>query len=344
MTQTTTRAEEAARTREVRLAAVPDGPVEAADFEIAEVDAPRPGPGEALVRLRMLGLNAGLAGRLGADPGTGGRGGVAVGEVPESDALVEVLRPAPGSGLRAGDLAVLQWAPWRELLAAPAELLRPAPVTDPDRLADNLVVLGHVGFTAFIAVHDVGRVRAGEHLLVSAAAGGVGCCAVQFARALGAEVVGVAGSPERVALLERLGAVGVNRREGDLRAAAAAAGPAGGYQVYLDAVGGPMLEAGIDLLADGGRVVLLGAAGEAGRPRPPRNYKRMIHHELTMAGFTVLAHEDRRGAFEELVGSWAAAGRVRSVATVHGGFAATPAAFADLMAGRGSGRTIVDCG
>ncbi|MDO5731306.1 zinc-binding dehydrogenase [Corynebacterium sphenisci] len=330
------------RTREVRLARVPAGPVTAGDFALAEAPAAAPRPGEALVGLRMLGLNAGLAGRLGVHAATGGRGGVDVGGVPESDALVEVLDPNGLPGWAAGDPAVVQWAPWRERFAVPAGALRPAPVADPDRAAENLTVLGHVGFTAFIAVHDIARLRPGERLLVSAAAGGVGAHAVQFARALGAEVVGVAGSAERMALLADLGAVGVDRRAGDLAGSLAAVAP-GGFDVYLDAVGGPMLETGIDLLRDGGRVVLMGAAGESGgAPRPPRNYKRMIHHELSMTGFTVLAHEHRRAAFEGVVRGWLAAGRVRPVATVHSGLAAIPGAFADLMAGAGAGRTIVD--
>ena len=63
-----------------------------------------------------------------------------------------------------------------------------------------LSVLGTTGVTAYVGIHDIGQVRAGRSVLVSAATGAVGGVAVQFAKAAGARVVAIAGGRDRAAI------------------------------------------------------------------------------------------------------------------------------------------------
>lgn len=324
--------------REVQLTAVPDGAVRAEDFGVFEKEVGPLRDGQVLVELRRLGLNAGLAHRLGGE-GTAYGPGIGVGDVPSSDAVVEVLESAV-EGLSPGDLAVAK-VPWCTAAVLEADELRMIDGATQDvDLEAYLTVLGHVGFTAYAGLVHIGEVRPDDIVCVSGAAGGVGSCVVQFAKARGATVIGVAGSSDKVALLrDVLGADrAVNRHDGPAVDLLRDAAPEG-IDLYYDNVGGEQLEAALEVLRFGGRVVICGAvaAGSGG----PSNYRRMIYQELTMRGFTVTAHEDLRAQFESEVGRWVREGAVRSLHTVFDGIDRVPEAFASLLAGGSSGRVIV---
>lgn len=328
------------RCQEVRLARVPEQAATAGDFEVADVEVGAAGPGQVLVGLRMLGLNAGLAHRLGGEGSAYGPA-IEIGDVPASDAVVEVLESAHDD-FQPGDLAVCK-LPWRTAAVLDADALRrihlPATASDDD-VAPHLTVLGHVGFTAWTGMIHVGAVSPGESVCVSGAAGGVGSCAVQFAQAVGASVVGVVGSAEKVALLTTtLGADrAINRHDGPALTLLREAAP-DGIDLYYDNVGGEQLEAALEVLNVGGRAVICGAV--ASQPGAPRNFRTIIYREITLRGFTVTAHEDLRDRFESEVGRWVEEGTVRSLHTVFEGFDRLPEAFESLLSGSSTGRVIV---
>ena len=211
-----------------------------------------------------------------------------------------------------------------------------------DQLETHLTVLGHVGLTAYTGMIHIGGVRPTDVVYVSAAAGGVGSCAVQFAKASGATVFGCAGTDEKVSLIiDKLGADGaVNRHDGPALELLRGMAP-DGIDLYYDNVGGDQLEAALDWLNVGGRIVVCGAVSQGSHPSGPANYRRLIYRELTMRGFTVTAHEDLRDEFESTVGSWLDHGAVRSIHTVFDGFDTIPDAFVSLLAGGSTGRVIV---
>ncbi|MEO6881475.1 MAG: NADP-dependent oxidoreductase [Mycobacteriaceae bacterium] len=325
--------------REVQLTAVPGDTVTAKSFGVFDADSGTASPGQVLVGLRRLGLNAGLAHRLGG-PGTAYGPGIEVGDVPGSDAVVEVLASC-AEGWQQGDLAVGK-APWRTAFVVDADELRKidAPSSD-DELDAHLTILGHVGFTAWTGMIHVGNVQPDDVVYVSGAAGGVGSCAVQLAKARGATVIGVAGSAEKLTLLrETLGADrAINRHDGPAVDLLRDAAP-DGIDLYFDNVGGEQLEAALDVLNPGGRAVICGAVDGAGSGGPA-NYRNLIYSELTMRGFAVTAHEDLRGDFEAEVGRWFATGVVRSLHTVFDGIDTVAEAFESLLSGGSSGRVIV---
>lgn len=106
------------------------------------------------------------------------------------------------------------------------------------------------------------------------------------------------------------------------------------------------MEAALETLRHGGRIVICGAASQYGKGSDrqwPANYQRMIFGQLTMRGFDVSANEDLRPDFEATVSRWLRAGKVRSLHTLHTGFDQIPGAFASLLSGCSKGRVIVDC-
>ncbi|MEO8219808.1 MAG: NADP-dependent oxidoreductase [Specibacter sp.] len=329
---------------EVQLANYPDGAVEAGNFSIDTVHVPEPRDGQVVVRLRRLGLNAGLANRIGG-PDTAYGPGITPGDVPASDGIVEVVESRSGA-FRPGDMAVRK-SPWRSIDVATEDELHRIPAPEAGvSLEAHLTVLGHTGFTAYTGMMRFGGLRAGDSVLVSGAAGGVGSCAVQFAKAVGATVIGSAGSAEKVKLLRSLGAdAAFNHRDGAALDLLREAAP-DGIDLFYDNVGGDQLEAALEALRFGGRVVICGAASQYGKgneAKGPSNYLRMIYRQLTLRGFDVTSNEDLRREFEATVAGWLRAGKVRSVHTLLGGFDQIPAAFASLLAGGNSGRMIVDC-
>lgn len=128
-------------TREVQLALQPEGDLTADHFEVVETDLGSPGPGKVLVRLRRLGLNAGLAHRIGVE-GTAYGPGIGVGDVPASDGVLEILE-SNDPAFRVGELVVGK-SPWRTESVIAASELRAIPTPDSD-LTPYLTILGHAG-------------------------------------------------------------------------------------------------------------------------------------------------------------------------------------------------------
>ncbi|HEX8093970.1 quinone oxidoreductase family protein [Jatrophihabitans sp.] len=130
----------------------------------------------------------------------------------------------------------------------------------PDYLSDEqAVALLEQGGTAYGALMLAGRLRAGEAVAVSAAAGGVGHLAIQLALALGANpVIGLASTAAKRALVTELGAHRVlDPGTGDLGAQLREAS-SGGVGLFLDSVGGELTRAALDGLAPFGRLVSIG--------------------------------------------------------------------------------------
>ncbi|HEY7074381.1 MAG TPA: NADP-dependent oxidoreductase [Solirubrobacteraceae bacterium] len=326
--------------REVRLAARPDGEPRPADFELAEVEVPEPAAGELVVRNAFMSVDPYMRGRMDdrrsyvppfrlGEPLSGG----AVGEV--------VASRAPG--LAAGD-AVLHDLGWREYARLPAAGARKVDTSAAPPSA-YLGVLGMPGFTAYVGLLDVAALRDGDVVFVSAAAGAVGSLAGQIAKLRGHTVIGSAGSPEKVAhVRDELGfdvAFDYHYAPvfGQLRRAAP-----DGIDVYFDNVGGDHLEAAIGALRRGGRVALCGAISNYNTPAATgiRNLGLAIGKRLQLRGFIVSDHADRRPAFEQEVGAWVREGRVKFRETiVDGGVDAAPQAFIDLLRGANVGKMVV---
>ena len=179
----------------------------------------------------------------------------------------------------------------------------------------------------------LGRLAAGETVLVHAAAGGIGHLAVQLAKLHGAgTVIATASSPAKLDFARGLGAdVAVDYTDPKWPERVRAAVPRG-VDVVLDSVAGPMLERNVDLLAPLGRLVIYGAAGGE-----PGRIPTSLYALRSVTGFSLLAHraalpEQARADMTD-VAEHAAAGRLRTV--VHTRLPLTEAAKAHrILEGR----------
>jgi NADPH:quinone reductase-like Zn-dependent oxidoreductase len=221
-------------------------------LERIEAAAPRPGPGQVLVRVRAAGLNRGeLLVARGAKPGAAPKpaGGEAAGEVTALGEGVSGLAPgARVMGRAAGAFAEYALIDAREVIPVPARLSWEQAAAVP---------------LVFMVVHDMlvaqGRLAAGEWLLVTGVSSGVGVGALQAAKALGAKVAGTSGSRAK---LERLAPLGLDlalaTRKGDFRDAVMAATNGKGANLIVNTVGGSMFPECIRTLAFEGRLAIVG--------------------------------------------------------------------------------------
>ncbi len=155
------------------------------------------------------------------------------------------------------------------------------------------------GLTAWVGLIAVGEVQAGEVVLVSGAAGAVGSCGVQLAKARGARVIGIAGGSQKSAYLtDVVGAdVAIDYKQGDVTGQIAAAAP-DGIDVFFDNVGGEILDSALDnlRLTGGSRVVICGAISQYQHlddVRGPKLYLRLAERNASMRGFVVSHHAAR---------------------------------------------------
>ncbi|MGH3347272.1 MAG: NAD(P)H-quinone oxidoreductase [Nocardioides sp.] len=225
---------------------------------LREVATPDPAPGEVLLDVAATAVNrADLLQRQGHYPPPPGASDV-IGL--ECSGTVAALGEGV-TGWSAGDevCALLAGGGYAEQVTVPAGQLMPVPA------GVDLVTaaaLPEVACTVWSNVFMVAGLRPQEHFLVHGGAGGIGTMAIQLAHALGARVYTTAGSPEKLALCAELGAdVGIDYREQDFVEVVRRESDGHGADVVLDNMGAKYLGRNVDVLAEQGRLVVIGMQG-----------------------------------------------------------------------------------
>jgi NADPH:quinone reductase len=226
--------------------------------ELGELPDPAPAAGQVLLRVHAAGVGPWDVGFLG-----GGFPGLALPFVPGQEVAGVVEAAGDGAGVQPGEPVYGSLFPagggFAELALASADRLaaRPARVSFPE--AAGLVIGAG---TAHEGLLDRGRLRAGETVLITAAAGGVGSAAVQIAAAVGARPLGVA-SPGNHDYVRSLGASDVfDYHAADWVQQVRAVLP-GGVDLLLDASGGQTRDQAIGAVRDGGRMISIILQGPA---------------------------------------------------------------------------------
>jgi hypothetical protein len=326
--------------REVRLASRPSGIPTAANFTLAWTDSEPLKDQEVLVRNLFMSVDPYMRGRMNegksyvppfelGKPLSGG----AVGDVIESRA----------PEFKPGDVVTSNFG-WREYFVASPKELHPVS-REIQPLSVYLGALGMTGMTAWAGLNLV-EIKAGDVIFISGAAGAVGNVAGQLAKLRGCLVIGSAGSAEKVRFLrEECGFDNAfNYRTGPLLEQLNREAP-GGIDIYFDNVGGETLEAALSAMHRHGRIIACGGISgyNAEAPRPgPTNLFNIITKRLTMKGFIVSDWLDRRTEFEEEMGAYIKAGKVKNKETVVKGIDQAAAAFIGLFQGQNVGKMVVE--
>lgn len=297
-----------------------------------------PGPGQVLVQVSAAGVNyADALARAGAYPLPGPLPAVLGNEVVGVVAAhgPGVSTPAVGSRVAA---FIFSGGYAEQVVADAASLvLVPPDIDDATALALLLQGLTAAGLL------DVAGVRAGQTVVVTAAAGGVGHLAVQLATLAGARVIGLA-SPDKLDVVRDLGA--------DLAVDYTTAGweqqvkdSAGdGVDVFLDSVGGPVLDAGIRLLAPSGRHLIFGFASGGVGQLTADQLASLIMRNAGVIGFStgslLPSRPDLFGTIPEMYGQ-VSAGTLRTLTGHRYPLALAGQAHTDISARRTTGKLVL---
>jgi NADPH-dependent curcumin reductase CurA len=334
--------------RRVLLRSRPVGEPKPTDFEIAEAPLPAPGEGEVLCRTIYLSLDPYMRGRISDRKSYAAS--VEIGQPVVGGTVSEVVE-SRHPGFRTGDF-VLGYGGWQAYHVARASAT-PGPFgplkLDPSAapISTALGVLGMPGMTAYVGLLDLGQPKAGETVVVSAAAGAVGSAVGQIAKIKGCRAVGVAGAQSKCDyVVKELGFDAcVSHRSGDLTGALREACP-GGIDVYFDNVGGEVLKSVLTLVNPFARVPLCGLISQynATELPPGPNWAPILFNRLTVRGFIVSDHVDRLPAFLADCGPWVREGRLKYREDVVEGLDNAPRAFIGLLRGENLGKLIVKVG
>ncbi|RKH91012.1 NADPH:quinone oxidoreductase family protein [Corallococcus sp. AB045] len=274
---------------------------------LAEAPAPVPKPDEVTIDVHACSVNFADLLMIGGTYQTR----PALPFVPGLEAAGTIASAPEGSGFQPGDrvVAILWHGGYAEQAVASVRetFLLPAGVS-----FDVAAALTSAYVSTALALIRVAHLKPSEVLLVLGASGGVGLAAVQLGKALGATVIAVASTPDKLAIAREAGADHViSHADGDWKEQVLAAAGASGVSVCFDPVGGALFDPALSTLGWGGRYVLVGfAAGQA--PSIPSHRLLVKHRAVLGSSLRYFRYHDPaalRETMEQLF-AWYAQGRI----------------------------------
>jgi NADPH-dependent curcumin reductase len=328
--------------RRLVLAQRPTAMVDESTTRLEQTEMPDLQDGEALVKVRYISIDPTI--RTWMDDAPGYLPPIAIDEVVRSGGVGEVIESRTDAYAQ-GELlfGMTGWQDW-VIADQGARTMQKLPAGVPPTSA--LGVFGITGMTAYFGMTDVGRVKEGDVVVVSGAAGATGSTAGQIAKIKGAKkVVGIAGGPQKCAwIVDELGFDEAIDYKNDNVAARLREACPDGLDLYFDNVGGSILNDCLGQIALRGRVVLCGAISSYNTREAaagPVNYINLLIRRGRMEGFIILDYFDRFPQAQAEVGGWLSEGRIKAAEHVVEGLENAPDALNLLFTGGNTGKVIV---
>lgn len=329
------------KTEQIVLASRPKGLPVMDNFRTEEIELPGLKAGEIL----LSGLYYSV------DPYVRGRMNDAKSYVPP----FEIDKPLMGSVIgkviesksekfKVGEV-VLGNLPWQKIFIASENQLTKID-TNLAPASYYLGILGMTGLTAYFGLMHIGKPKAGETVVVSGAAGAVGIVVGQIAKIQGCQVVGIAGSDDKINLLKTDFGFdeAINyKTTSDMNKAIAAACPKG-VDVYFDNVGGEISDAVINNINFHARIPLCGQISlynSTETPMGPRLQPMLLTRSVLMQGFIVSNFQAQFPEGISKLAQWVKEGKLKFKETMEQGFENLPKALLGLFSGENTGKMVV---
>ena len=326
------------KSRQWKLKARPTTMVGREHFDFVDGDVAA-GEGEALVEVQYVSLDPAMRGWL--NDAKSYVPPVGIGEVMRAIGVGKVVESKDPS-LKEGDFVTGMTGVQTHASAPAKSWTKIAPELVP--LPRWLGIVGMPGMTAYFGLFDVGAAKAGETLVVSAAAGAVGAVVGQLGKIHGMRVVGIAGGGDKCRyLVDELGfdAV-VDYKNDDVKKKLREACPQG-IDVYFDNVGGDILDIALGQLRKKARVVICGAISQYNSPNivGPKNYLSLLVNRARMEGFVVFDFASRYAEAAMAIAKWHKEGKLKAREDIVEGIEQFPETLQKLFRGENFGKLIL---
>ena len=328
--------------RQITLVARPVGYPKESDFKLVETPIPIPEDGQVLLKTIYLSVDPYMRGRMNQRRSYAPN--VQFNEVMVGGVIAQVIE-SKYTDIQVGDIVNASIG-WQEYGIAQGEGLRKI---DPSiaPISTGAGILGMPGLTAYFGLLEVGKLQDNETVFVSGAAGAVGSVVGQIAKIKGCQVVGSAGSDEKITyIVDELGfdAAFNYKNVTDYHAKLAELCP-DGIDVYFDNVGGRITDAVFPNLRVKGRVVICGQISQYNLENPetgPRFLWHLITQRARIEGFLVFDYADRHAEALVQMAEWLKQGKLKYRETIAaGGIENAPAAFISMLKGGNIGKQLV---
>ena len=330
--------------RQVVLKSHPNGVPQPEDFELVEGVIPEVGEGQMLVRNLYFSLEAAIRGWL--DGKANYFEPIPLGGAIRGPSVAKVVSSRL-EGFHEGDI-IFGLHHWEDYSLSDANTillskLDPAPDLPLSYYSGGL---GGSGHTAYVGLHDVGKIQSGDTVVISAAAGATGSMATQIAKLRGCKVVGIVGGDDKAQLItEQLGAdAAINYKTcGDLAAAVMEACPEG-VDVYFDNVGGKTLDAMLSCMNTFGRIIgcgMISDYNDQDNPTPIYSMWKLVEKELTLKGFLLYTYMDKVPDAARQLHEWVRSGEITVLENITEGLPKAGWAYSEMMRGATIGKNLV---
>ncbi len=320
----------------------PQATIGAEHLELVTEPVPQPGDGEVLVRNIYLSLDP--THRLWMSDREQYLPPVEVGQVMRGGTL-SVVEESRSDRFAPGDIVKPAIGGWEEYTLLPESWVRPVDRHPDIPLSAYMSVLGSTGLTAYFGLLDVGQPKAGETVVVDAAAGAVGSIVGQIARLQGCRVIGIAGGADKCRwLTEELGFDGaIDYRAESVGERLDALCP-DGVDVQFENVGGDIMDAIYTRLNQDGRMALCGMISGYNDERPmpgPTDFGRILMKRLTVRGFIILDFQERFPEGLSALSQWVLQGELKWKTHVLEGIEQAQEGLGLLFSGGNDGKLMV---
>ena len=320
----------------------PVGDVKETDLEL--VEAPLAPLQDGEVRARTIYLSLDPTNRIWMSDKDAYLPPVALGE-PMRGGGLSLVTESRFDGLEPGDIVNTGLAHWALYNTLPGATLAKMPQLPGVPLTAFMGPIGATGMTAYFGLMDIAKPKAGETVVVSAAAGAVGSMVGQIAKIQGCRVVGIAGSDEKCKwLVETAGFdAAINYKKEDVGAALDKHCP-NGIDINFENVGGEIMDTVIARLNDFSRMPLCGLIStyNATEPVPgPFNFENLLMRRTLLKGFIVIDYYPRFAEGIQQMAQWLMEGKLKFETDVVQGLENAPASLSRLFEGKNLGKLVV---
>lgn len=319
----------------------PSGMPTADTWTLTETEVPELREGEVLIRNHYVSLDPAMRGWL--NDARSYIPPVQIGEVMRAGTVGEVVKANNHPEYKVGDV-LTGWGGVQEYTVTDG--------TNYYQVDTSLVpmptyigTLGMPGMTAYFGILEVGKIKEGDVVVVSGAAGAVGSVVGQIAKIKGCTVVGIAGGTEKCRyVVEELGFDACIDYKNESVAAGLKTHCPKGMDVYFDNVGGDILDDCLARLKMHARIVICGAISQYNNKenvQGPKNYLSLLVNRATMQGMVVMDYAPKYREAAMQMGMWMMEGKLKSREDIYEGIENFYPTFLRLFSGEKSGKLVL---